>query len=73
MYVEKDRNQAASNIRHRQAKDKARYDSKHRDVQFQVGDKVQVYTPKRKVGLSDKLVLRWHGPYEVIENKGNVD
>jgi hypothetical protein len=71
--VEKERNQAASNIRHRQAKDKARYDSKHRDVQFQVGDKVKVYTPKRKVGLSDKLILRWHGPYEVVEKKGNVD
>jgi hypothetical protein len=34
---------------------------------------VKVFTPIKKVGKSEKLLLRYFGPYEIIEKKGEVD
>ncbi|GFX68294.1 retrovirus-related Pol polyprotein from transposon 412 [Trichonephila clavipes] len=45
-----------------QDKDRRRYDSKHQMVSYAPGDLVWVYTPVRKVGLSEKLLRR----YQVI-------
>jgi hypothetical protein len=67
------RSLAAQNIRDRQEKDKDRYDNKHRNIEFQVGDKVKIFTPVRKVGRSEKLLLRWFGPYYVTRKIGEVD
>lgn len=67
------RNQAVQNIHSKQLKDKDRYDSTHRDVQFEIGDQVRVFTPFRKVGRSEKLLLRWFGPYTIEGKCGNVD
>ncbi|GFS56258.1 transposon Ty3-I Gag-Pol polyprotein [Trichonephila clavipes] len=39
-----------------QDKDRRRYDSKHQMVSYAPGDLVWVYTPVRKVGLSEKLL-----------------
>lgn len=66
------REQAMKNIHEQQKKDKSRYDAKHRELQFSPGDMIKVYTPKRKVGLSDKLLLRWQGPYEIREKRSDV-
>ncbi|GFV34755.1 retrovirus-related Pol polyprotein from transposon 17.6 [Trichonephila clavipes] len=41
-----------------QDKDRRRYDSKHQMVSYAPGDLVWVYTPVRKVGLSEKLLRR---------------
>ncbi|GFV21462.1 transposon Ty3-I Gag-Pol polyprotein [Trichonephila clavipes] len=47
-----------------QDKDRRRYDSKHQMVSYAPGDLVWVYTPVRKVGLSEKLLRRYFGPYQ---------
>ncbi|KAF2900833.1 hypothetical protein ILUMI_05372 [Ignelater luminosus] len=67
------RNYAVENIHSKQHKDKQRYDSTHRDVHFNIGDQVRVFTPIRKVGKSEKLLLRWFGPYTVEGKCGEVD
>jgi hypothetical protein len=56
----------------RQATDKARIDPKRREVTYNVGDLVRVFYPTRKVGLSEKLLMRWFGPYKVIEKLSPV-
>ncbi|GFT73132.1 transposon Tf2-11 polyprotein [Trichonephila clavipes] len=65
-----------------QDKDRRRYDSKHQMVSYAPGDLVWVYTPVRKVGLSEKLLRRklrdvvhvlrmkpYHDPAEQIETE----
>ncbi|GFW82953.1 transposon Ty3-I Gag-Pol polyprotein, partial [Trichonephila clavipes] len=48
-------------LRKAQDKDRRRYDSKHQMVSYAPGDLVWIYTPVRKVGLSEKLLRV--GPY----------
>ncbi|GFV73152.1 transposon Ty3-I Gag-Pol polyprotein [Trichonephila clavipes] len=55
-----------------QDKDRRRYDSKHQMVSYAPGDLVWVYTPVRKVGLSDKLLRRYFGPYQVLRRLSAV-
>ncbi|GBO41287.1 hypothetical protein AVEN_83770-1 [Araneus ventricosus] len=55
-----------------QQRDKDRYDSKHRDVSYNPGDLVWVFTPVRKVGLSEKLLKRYFGPYRVVQRLSDV-
>ncbi|GFX46344.1 retrovirus-related Pol polyprotein from transposon 297 [Trichonephila clavipes] len=65
-----------------QDKDRRRYDSKHQMVSYAPGDLVWIYTPVRKVGLSEKLLRRklrevvhvlrmkpYHDPAEQIETE----
>lgn len=61
------RHNAEQNIIKKQYKDKSRYDSFHRDVHFNIGDRVKVRTPLRQVGKSDKLQPKFFGPYMVID------
>ncbi|CAB4035677.1 Hypothetical predicted protein [Paramuricea clavata] len=46
---------------------KARYDRSACEPKFMLGDRVWVYTPKTKKGLSRKLMHHWHGPFRIIE------
>lgn len=69
LLVEK-RKLASQNIHHSQTADKIRYDAKHRPTIYQPGDKVMVFTPRRKVGRSEKLLHFFYGPYTVIERSG---
>ena len=39
---------------------------------FEVGQRVWVYTPKTKKGLSKKLLHKWFGPYRIIEQSSPV-
>ncbi|GFT76580.1 hypothetical protein TNCV_3678191 [Trichonephila clavipes] len=55
-----------------QDKDRLRYDSKHQIVSYAPGDLVWVYTPVRKVGLSEKLLRRYFGPYQVLRRLSAV-
>ncbi|GFT97562.1 transposon Ty3-I Gag-Pol polyprotein [Trichonephila clavipes] len=55
-----------------QDKDRRRYDSKHQMVSYAPGDLVWVYTPVRKVGLSEKLLRRYFGPYQVLRRLSAV-
>ncbi|GFV92518.1 transposon Ty3-I Gag-Pol polyprotein [Trichonephila clavipes] len=56
-----------------QDKDRRRYDSKHQMVSYAPGDLVWVYTPVRKVGLSEKLFRRYFGPYQVLRRLSAVN
>uniref|UniRef100_A0AAV2KVV7 Gypsy retrotransposon integrase-like protein 1 n=1 Tax=Knipowitschia caucasica TaxID=637954 RepID=A0AAV2KVV7_KNICA len=53
--------QASSGVRQKRA-----YDSHCRGQPFQPGDKVWVYCPDRKTGISPKLCSHWRGPAEVV-------
>ncbi|UYV63828.1 K02A2.6-like, partial [Cordylochernes scorpioides] len=55
-----------------QEKDKARYDSKHEAMDYNVGDLVWIFIPIRKVGLSEKLMKRYFGPYRVARKLSDV-
>ena len=55
-----------------QQKDKILYDSRHRDVLYNPGDLVWIFTPVRKVGLSEKLLKRYFGPYRVVKQLSDV-
>ncbi|UYV70960.1 hypothetical protein LAZ67_8001258 [Cordylochernes scorpioides] len=57
---------ARLNILQAQSKDKERYDKKHQEVTYKEGDLVWVFTPVHTVGLSEKLLKRYFGPYQVI-------
>ena len=61
---------ARTNLEHSQTANKIRYDARHRPVIYQPGDKVMVYTPRRKVGRSEKLLHFYYGPYVVINRCG---
>ena len=56
---------ARKNTENRQKKDKIRYDAKHREVNYNVGDKVKLRMFIRQVGKSDKLQPKYYGPYVV--------
>ncbi|UYV81540.1 hypothetical protein LAZ67_20001480 [Cordylochernes scorpioides] len=51
-----------------QAKDRRLYDHKHTPVYYQKDDLVWVFTSIRKVGLSEKLLKRYFGPYKVTKS-----
>ncbi|UYV70906.1 hypothetical protein LAZ67_8001072 [Cordylochernes scorpioides] len=55
-----------------QEKDKARYDSKHEAMDYNVGDLVWIFILIRKVGLSEKLMKRYFRPYKVIRKLSDV-
>ena len=49
-----------------QAYNKARYDQTHKHVEFEIGEKVMLYTPRTEVGLSTKFLPKWTGPYTIL-------
>ncbi|GFV46226.1 transposon Ty3-I Gag-Pol polyprotein [Trichonephila clavipes] len=55
-----------------QHRDKTRYDARHRSVSYQPGELVWVFTPVRKIGLSEKLLKRYFGPYRVVRKLSDV-
>jgi hypothetical protein len=44
---------------------KFRYDRCQKNVQFQIGDLVMVFWPIPKQGVSNKLLPKWEGPYQI--------
>ncbi|XP_037501463.2 translation initiation factor IF-2-like [Rhipicephalus sanguineus] len=55
-----------------QADQKRLYDSHHRDVRFSPGSLVLLWLPSRRVGLSEKLLPRYAGPYRVLRQVTEV-
>ena len=49
-----------------QQKMKEYYDRHSQPVIYDIGDKVWVFTPKSKKGLSKKLLHNYHGPYRIV-------
>lgn len=71
-YAEEARQLARNHITKQQATDARRYNDRHRYVVFQPGDKVWVWTPVRRPGLSEKLLNRYFGPYRVLRRLSEV-
>ncbi|UYV71057.1 hypothetical protein LAZ67_8001561 [Cordylochernes scorpioides] len=53
--------------------DKRRYDSRHRPVYYNVSDLVWIFIPVRKVGLSEKLLKKYFGPYNITKKISDVN
>ncbi|GBO31512.1 Transposon Ty3-I Gag-Pol polyprotein [Araneus ventricosus] len=70
--AEEARQLAKLHILDAQVVDKRRYDERHRPVSYNVGDLVWVFTPVRKVGLSEKLLRRYFGPYRITRRLSDV-
>ncbi|RWS22906.1 pol polyprotein-like protein [Leptotrombidium deliense] len=72
-HINKMRGEALEYLKQSQIKNKELYDKKHRSVKFKPGEYVYVKTPTRKVGLSEKLLHQFYGPYKVIKQVTPVD
>jgi len=48
------------------------YDQKARKIQFDVGQKVWFYNPRRKKGRAPKLQSSWEGPYFIVRKLNDV-
>ncbi|UYV73901.1 hypothetical protein LAZ67_11001356, partial [Cordylochernes scorpioides] len=70
--AEEARQLSRSRLLQSQAKDRRLYDQKHTPVYYQKNDLVWVFTPIRKVGLSEKLLKRYFGPYKVTKKLSEV-
>ncbi|XP_044178256.1 uncharacterized protein LOC122960249 [Acropora millepora] len=56
---------ARTNIQRAQQQMKAQYDKAAVDAPFEVGQRVWVFTPKPRKGLSKKLRHMWSGPFRI--------
>lgn len=65
--IEKARCIAAENTRRAQQRMKDLHDHFSEPTKFQLGDRVWVYTPHVRRGLSKKLAHNWHGPFRIVE------
>ena len=70
--VELAQNLARENLQHAQQKMKDYYDQKTKEPVFEVGQRVWVYTPRTRKGLSKKLMHNWLGPYRIVEKLSPV-
>ena len=52
---------------------KKNYDKKRSAIEFNVGDKIWLYTPKTKVGLSKKFHRHWDGPFIIVEKLNAIN
>lgn len=56
----------------RSSRTKVWYDRKARLIQFQEGQKVWLYNPRRERGKAPKLQSHWEGPYTVLKKLSDV-
>ena len=63
---------ARDNIQKTQQKMKYLYDRNAENPDFQVGQRVWVFTPLRRKGLPPKLMHRWHGPFRIGKKLSEV-
>ena len=70
--VELAQNLASENLQRAQQKMKDYYDQKIKEPVFEVGQRVWVYTPRTRKGLSKKLMHNWLGPYRIVEKLSPV-
>lgn len=64
---------ARKNTEATQKERKHRCDKKRRDVAFNAGDKVLLWTPVRASGLCEKFLHRYVGPYTVVRQTSPVN
>lgn len=71
--AEEARQLARIRIRRQQEYDSSRYNRRHRLVVYEPGERVWVWTPIRRRGLSEKLLKRYFGPYKVLRRLTDVN
>ncbi|UYV72260.1 K02A2.6-like [Cordylochernes scorpioides] len=71
--AEETRHLAQLHLYRGQEKDRVYYDRKHRPVDYNVGDLVWLFIPVRKVGLSEKLIKKYFGPYRITRKLSPVN
>ncbi|UYV64788.1 K02A2.6-like [Cordylochernes scorpioides] len=71
--AEEARNLAQLHLYRGQEKDRKYYDRKHRPVDYNVGDLVWLFIPVRQVGLSEKLIKKYFGPYRITRKLSPVN
>lgn len=64
--AEEARQLARVRITDQQLVDAGRYNLRRRDAEYHPGDRVWVWTPIRRRGLSEKLLRRYFGPYQIL-------
>ena len=52
---------------------KTYYDKTHKEVSFEVGQYVMLFTPRTEVGMTTKFLSRWTGPYKVTSKISPVN
>lgn len=62
-----------NNIELAQQKQKQHQDKNAREPDFSIGDRVWIYLPVTKPGLTSKLIHPWNGPHRVIEKTSPVN
>lgn len=60
-------------IQDQQLRDADRYNRRRHDVHYAPGDRVWVWFPIRRRGLSEKLLHRYFGPYRVVRSLGDLN
>ena len=64
------------NLKAAQSRQKSYYDSKHRDLAFEIGDHVYLRVSPmkgtRRFGIKGKLAPRYVGPFKIIGKRGNL-
>lgn len=66
-HIEIARRISAQNIQRAQQRMKDLHDRYAEPTQFQLGDRVWVFCPKNRKGVSKKLAHNYHGPYWIVE------
>ena len=64
---------AKQNTERTQQQIKARYALEAAPAKYQIGQRVWVFTPKTRKGLSKKLLHHWHGPYRMVKQPSPVN
>ena len=62
---------ARESIKRSQESSKRNYDKHRRPVNFQLGDQVMRYVPTQKLGLTNKLLHKFMGPYRISLDHGD--
>ena len=70
--VELAQNLASKNLQRAQQKMKDYYDQKTKEPVFEAGQRVWVYIPRTRKGLSKNLMHNWLGPYRIVEKLSPV-
>ncbi|GFW66573.1 retrovirus-related Pol polyprotein from transposon 412 [Trichonephila clavipes] len=70
--MEEMHNLATEKIGMASEKMKTRYDTRATGHDFHEGDKVWLWNPKRRKGISPKLQTNWEGPYTVLKRLNDV-
>ncbi|UYV66261.1 hypothetical protein LAZ67_4001049 [Cordylochernes scorpioides] len=70
--AEEARQIARHHIFRAQETNKLNYDARHKGKVYQPGDLMWIFTPIRRVGLHEKLLKRYFGPYKVIKKISDV-